>query len=35
LIPFSPSDSASLYVEMMGGSDKIMAKARELHDKDN
>ena len=32
LIPLSPSDSAPLYVEMMGGSEKIMAKARELHD---
>jgi alkyl sulfatase BDS1-like metallo-beta-lactamase superfamily hydrolase len=30
LIPLSPSDSAPLYVEMMGGSDKIMAKGREL-----
>jgi len=32
LIPLSPSDSAPLYVEMMGGSDKIMAKAKELND---
>jgi len=30
LIPLSPQDSAPLYVEMMGGSDKIMAKGREL-----
>lgn len=30
LIPLSPSDSAPLYVEMMGGADKIMAKGREL-----
>ncbi len=32
LIPRSPRDSAPLYVEMMGGADKIMAKGRELHD---
>lgn len=32
LIPLSPEDSAPLYVEMMGGSDKIIAKGRELHD---
>ena len=30
LIPLSPQDSAPLYVEMMGGSDKIMAKGKEL-----
>jgi alkyl sulfatase BDS1-like metallo-beta-lactamase superfamily hydrolase len=30
LIPLSPRDSAPLYVEMMGGSDKIMAKGEEL-----
>jgi len=30
LIPLSPSESAPLYVEMMGGSEKILAKAREL-----
>jgi alkyl sulfatase BDS1-like metallo-beta-lactamase superfamily hydrolase len=30
LIPLSPRDSAPLYVEMMGGSAKIMAKSREL-----
>ena len=32
LIPLSPEDSAPLYVEMMGGSAKIMAKAQELYD---
>ena len=32
LIPLSPSDSAPLYVEMMGGAEKIMAKGKELHD---
>ena len=32
LIPQSPRDSAPLYVEMMGGADKIMAKGKELHD---
>ncbi|MBK5962250.1 hypothetical protein CCR97_29275 [Rhodoplanes elegans] len=31
LIPLSPSDSAPLYVEMMGGADKILAKGRQLH----
>ena len=30
LIPLSPKDSAPLYVEMMGGSAKILPKAREL-----
>jgi alkyl sulfatase BDS1-like metallo-beta-lactamase superfamily hydrolase len=30
LIPLSPQDSAPLYVEMMGGSQKILAKGREL-----
>jgi alkyl sulfatase BDS1-like metallo-beta-lactamase superfamily hydrolase len=30
LIPLSPSDSAPLYVEMMGGSDKIIARGKEL-----
>jgi alkyl sulfatase BDS1-like metallo-beta-lactamase superfamily hydrolase len=30
LIPLSPSDSAPLYVEMMGGADRIMTKGREL-----
>jgi len=32
LIPPSPSDSAPLYVEMMGGAEKILARGRELHD---
>ncbi len=32
LIPLSPSDSAPLYVEMMGGSAKIIARGRTLHD---
>jgi alkyl sulfatase BDS1-like metallo-beta-lactamase superfamily hydrolase len=32
LIPLSPSDSAPLYVEMMGGAEKIMARGRQLHD---
>jgi alkyl sulfatase BDS1-like metallo-beta-lactamase superfamily hydrolase len=32
LVPLSPEDSAPLYVEMMGGSVKIMAKAKELND---
>jgi alkyl sulfatase BDS1-like metallo-beta-lactamase superfamily hydrolase len=32
LIPLSPHDSAPLYVEMMGGSAKIMAKGKELSD---
>ena len=31
LMPLSPRDSAPLYVEMMGGSDKIMAKGEELN----
>jgi alkyl sulfatase BDS1-like metallo-beta-lactamase superfamily hydrolase len=30
LIPLSPQDSAPLYVEMMGGSDRIIAKGEEL-----
>ena len=30
LIPLSPEDSAPLYVEMMGGAAKIMAKGKEL-----
>jgi alkyl sulfatase BDS1-like metallo-beta-lactamase superfamily hydrolase len=30
LIPLSPADSAPLYVEMMGGSDKILAKGQQL-----
>ena len=32
LIPLSPEDSAPLYAEMMGGSDKIIARGRELSD---
>lgn len=32
LIPLSPADSAPLYVEMMGGSEKILARANELHE---
>jgi alkyl sulfatase BDS1-like metallo-beta-lactamase superfamily hydrolase len=32
LIPLSPCDSAPLYVEMMGGSAKIMTKGKELYD---
>ena len=32
LIPLSPGDSAPLYVEMMGGAEKIIARGRELHD---
>jgi alkyl sulfatase BDS1-like metallo-beta-lactamase superfamily hydrolase len=31
LVPVSPRESAPLYVEMMGGADKILARARELH----
>jgi alkyl sulfatase BDS1-like metallo-beta-lactamase superfamily hydrolase len=32
LIPLSPRDSAPLYVEVMGGSKKIMMKGKELYD---
>ncbi|MBU3600049.1 MBL fold metallo-hydrolase [Polynucleobacter sp. 30F-ANTBAC] len=32
LMPLSPSDSAPLYVEMMGGAKKIIKKGKELHD---
>jgi len=32
LIPLSPRDSAPLYVEMMGGAKKIMAKGKKLYD---
>ncbi|WP_416067115.1 alkyl/aryl-sulfatase [Rhizobium sp. ZK1] len=32
LIPLSPADSAPLYVEMMGGSGKILERASALHD---
>lgn len=35
LIPLSPRDSAPLYVEMMGGSVKIMAKGEELYKQGN
>jgi alkyl sulfatase BDS1-like metallo-beta-lactamase superfamily hydrolase len=33
LIPLSPADSAPLYVEMMGGAQKIMAKGKALSDR--
>jgi alkyl sulfatase BDS1-like metallo-beta-lactamase superfamily hydrolase len=33
LTPLSPRDSAPLYVEMMGGADKIIAKGKELYEK--
>lgn len=33
LIPLSPHESAPLYVEMMGGAQKIMTKGKELHDR--
>jgi len=32
LIPVSPSESAPLYVEMMGGSARIIARGRQLHE---
>ncbi len=32
LIPLSPADSAPLYVEMMGGADKILTRGRQLYD---
>lgn len=32
LIPLSPRDSAPLYVEMMGGSAKIITKGKQLYD---
>jgi linear primary-alkylsulfatase len=32
LTPLSPGDSAPLYVEMMGGSDKIIARGQQLFD---
>jgi len=31
LMPLSPQDSAPLYVEMMGGPNKIMKKAKQLY----
>jgi len=33
LIPLSPADSAPLYVEMMGGAQKIMTMGKELSDR--
>jgi len=33
LMPLSPEDSAPLYVEMMGGAEKILPKGKELYDK--
>jgi alkyl sulfatase BDS1-like metallo-beta-lactamase superfamily hydrolase len=33
LIPLSPRDSAPLYVEMMGGSKKIIVKGKQLYDR--
>ena len=32
LIPLSPEDSAPLYVEMMGGAEKIVKKGKELYE---
>ena len=32
LIPLSPQDSAPLYVEMMGGAEKILARGQQLYD---
>ncbi len=32
LIPLSPGDSAPLYVEMMGGAEKIMTRGQQLYD---
>lgn len=32
LIPLPQSESAALFVEMMGGAEKILARGRELHD---
>jgi alkyl sulfatase BDS1-like metallo-beta-lactamase superfamily hydrolase len=32
LIPLSPADSAPLYVEMMGGAEKILEKGRSLYE---
>jgi alkyl sulfatase BDS1-like metallo-beta-lactamase superfamily hydrolase len=32
LIPLSPEDAAPLYVEMMGGAERIIARGRALHD---
>ncbi|MGK7868864.1 alkyl/aryl-sulfatase [Falsiroseomonas sp. E2-1-a20] len=32
LIPLAPEDAATLYVDMMGGAERIIARARTLHD---
>ena len=32
LVPLAPSESAPLYVEMMGGADAILSRGRHLHD---
>ncbi|MET0532251.1 MAG: alkyl sulfatase dimerization domain-containing protein [Microvirga sp.] len=32
LVPLSPEESAPLYVELMGGAEKVMAKGRVLYD---
>ena len=32
LVPLSPRNSAPLYVDMMGGAEKIMARGQQLHD---
>jgi alkyl sulfatase BDS1-like metallo-beta-lactamase superfamily hydrolase len=32
LIPLSPDEAGKLYVEMMGGADRIIARGRALHD---
>ena len=32
MVPLSPEDTAPLYVDMMGGADKILAKAKALND---
>ena len=34
LIPLSPEDSASLYVEMMGGAKPVITKGKELYNQD-
>ncbi|KQU90410.1 hypothetical protein ASD00_03270 [Ensifer sp. Root31] len=33
LVPLSPEDSAPLYIEMMGGASKVMAKGQDLYAK--
>jgi alkyl sulfatase BDS1-like metallo-beta-lactamase superfamily hydrolase len=35
LVPLSPEEAAPLYVEMMGGAEKVMAKGSELYDQGN